>query len=513
MATYLYRLGRWSYDRRRTVLALWLAVLVGVGALAAAFGGTTNNKFEVPGTESQQAQELLEQQLPGSQRLLRPCRLRGAFGRDARRGTGRRRRVADGGVRSRGGLPRLRGSSPARTARSATPTSSTPPRRARSPTRRARSSRRRRRARDSRPAGRVLRRHRRRGGRARLRVAGHDRRLLRAGDHAWRRCVAAGHAAADRRARRRASASTSLTALSGVIDLSETAPVLATMLGLAVGIDYALFILARHRQNLGDGMRRASRRRRPSATAGSAVVFAGIDRDHRAGRPVRRQHPVPVGDGPGRRRHRRGRRARSRLTLLPALLGFAGDAARPAQPRPHAAGAARRADERPLGRLRHASSRCRAARRPALLVVVAIPATHMKLGLPDGSSEPDRHSTERRSYDLLTEGFGPGFNGPLTVVVDAPGSPAPSRRRSPSRWRRRWRASRASPPSPPPCPTRPAISSIVQVTPESGPAARRDQRPRRPACATKADELPKDAGIAAYVTGQTAINIDTAAHG
>ena len=45
-----------------------------------------------------------------------------------------------------------------------------------------------------------------------------------------------------------------LTALSGVIDLSETAPILATMLGLAVGIDYALFLLARHKQNLAGGM-------------------------------------------------------------------------------------------------------------------------------------------------------------------------------------------------------------------------------------------------------------------
>src|SRR5262245_11182838 len=66
MATYLYRLGRWSYDRRRVVLAGWLAVLVAVGALAAAFGGTKNNKFEVPGTESQQAQELLEARYPAA---------------------------------------------------------------------------------------------------------------------------------------------------------------------------------------------------------------------------------------------------------------------------------------------------------------------------------------------------------------------------------------------------------------------------------------------------------------
>ena len=55
----------------------------------------------------------------------------------------------------------------------------------------------------------------------------------------------------------------------------------------------------------------------------------------------------------------------------------------------------------------------------AVLGAVALPALHMKLGLPDGGSKPTS-STERRAYDLLTEGFGPGFNGTLTVVVDAP---------------------------------------------------------------------------------------------
>ncbi len=69
---------------------------------------------------------------------------------------------------------------------------------------------------------------------------------------------------------------TGLTALSGVVELSETAPILATMLGLAVGIDYALFILARHKQNLAGGMQTRESVAQAVGTAGSAVVFAGL---------------------------------------------------------------------------------------------------------------------------------------------------------------------------------------------------------------------------------------------
>ncbi len=54
------------------------------------------------------------------------------------------------------------------------------------------------------------------------------------------------------------------------------------------------------------------------------------------------------------------------------------------------------------------------------LIAIAGPATHLELGLPDAGSDPAT-STERRAYDLLADGFGPGFNGPLTIVVDGPG--------------------------------------------------------------------------------------------
>ena len=66
MATYLYRLGGWAFRRRKTVLCAWLAVLGLVVASAATFSGQTNDRFSVPGTESQQAQDLLEQKFPGA---------------------------------------------------------------------------------------------------------------------------------------------------------------------------------------------------------------------------------------------------------------------------------------------------------------------------------------------------------------------------------------------------------------------------------------------------------------
>ena len=87
--------------------------------------------------------------------------------------------------------------------------------------------------------------------------------------------AAGGRAAAAHRPDRRRIGVAGLTALSGVVELSKTAPILATMLGLAVGIDYALFILSRHRQNMGDGLSTREAAAQATATAGSAVVFAG----------------------------------------------------------------------------------------------------------------------------------------------------------------------------------------------------------------------------------------------
>ena len=66
MATYLYKLGAWAFGRRRLVAAAWALALAAVIAAAVGLGGTTNDKFSVPGTESQEAQELLEERYPAA---------------------------------------------------------------------------------------------------------------------------------------------------------------------------------------------------------------------------------------------------------------------------------------------------------------------------------------------------------------------------------------------------------------------------------------------------------------
>jgi RND superfamily putative drug exporter len=132
----------------------------------------------------------------------------------------------------------------------------------------------------------------------------------------------------------------------------------------------------------------------------------------------------------------------------------------------------------------------------------------MKLGLPDGSSEPTS-STERRSYDLLTEGFGPGFNGTLTVVVDAP----ELARSEQEAFGKQVASTLEDFPGvaavSPAMPNEQGDLWIVQVTPESGPATD-ETKDLVTNLREEAAQLPKDAHVSAYVTGQTAINIDTA---
>jgi RND superfamily putative drug exporter len=132
----------------------------------------------------------------------------------------------------------------------------------------------------------------------------------------------------------------------------------------------------------------------------------------------------------------------------------------------------------------------------------------MKLGLPDGGSKPTS-TTERRAYDLLTEGFGPGANGPLTVVVDAPTVAPQDQKQFAGKVADVLKDLPGVAAVSPPMQNEKGDVTIVSVTPTSSPAS--DQTKDLVALMRdKAAAIPKSQNISAYVTGTTALNIDTA---
>ncbi|MGW5326289.1 MMPL family transporter [Streptomyces sp. NPDC004014] len=221
-----------------------------------------------------------------------------------------------------------------------------------------------------------------------------------------------------------------ISALASALDLGSTTSILASMIGLAVGIDYALFIVSRYRAELAEGREREDAAGRAVGTAGSAVVFAGLT-------VVIALVGLSVVNIP--MLTKMGVAAAGTvaiavliaLTLIPALLGYAGRRIKPAGEKSRLLGGGRTPKKpgRPNMGTRWASF---VVRRPVAVLLLgviglgaaAIPAASLELGLPDDGSQPVS-TTQRRAYDLLSEGFGPGFNGPLMVVVDAKGSDHP----------------------------------------------------------------------------------------
>jgi RND superfamily putative drug exporter len=209
--------------------------------------------------------------------------------------------------------------------------------------------------------------------------------------------------------------------LSGWLTVPSITTIVGSMLGLGVGIDYALFVLARHRQNLAAGESVPDAAGRANATAGMSVLFAGIT-------VVVAIAGLQVAGIPMLTMMGWGSALivavtmLAAVTLLPGLLGLVGrrvDSARipfvkvrPVDP----AGASHTVSGRWAARVANHPARYGLAAFVVLLVLAA-PVTALRIGFSDdGNAAPD--STARNSYDLLADGFGPGFNGPLQVVVD-----------------------------------------------------------------------------------------------
>ena len=209
-----------------------------------------------------------------------------------------------------------------------------------------------------------------------------------------------------------------ITLLANAMEVSTSAPTVAAMIGLGVGVDYALFIGARYRENRSRGQDNAAALAGAMGSSGAAVVFAGgtvvvamaalaltgLGVLTSIGLATSLVVLIAVA---------------AATTLLPALLSLLGD----------------RIDTGRLLRRRRTPVRAqdsawwrfahRVSGRPwpyllaatAVLLALAAPALGMQLAFPDAGDEPTT-ATHRRAYDLLAEGFGPGVNGPLLIVAD-----------------------------------------------------------------------------------------------
>ncbi|MFD9071915.1 MMPL family transporter [Streptomyces lasiicapitis] len=294
------------------------------------------------------------------------------------------------------------------------------------------------------------------------------------------------------------------------LGLPTTTITLALMLGLAVGIDYALFIVSRYRAERAEGRPAEEAAGRAVGTAGSAVVFAGatvviaLAGLSVAGVPMLTEMglaaagTVVIG-------------VLVALTLLPALLGFFPKAVLPrahrAARQPAAAAKSKEAEEAAGSRWARF-----VIRRPVAslllsvvgLGVVAVPAMDLQLSLPGDEAQPTS-TTQRRAYDALADGFGPGFNGPLTVAIDAKKADDP--KAAVAQATKTLKATDGVVDVSPAMFNKAGDTAMVSAVPSTGPSATATKNLVK-TIRDEADKVEADAGASMLVTGQTAMNID-----
>lgn len=315
-----------------------------------------------------------------------------------------------------------------------------------------------------------------------------------------------------------------ITTLTGFVELGSTTPALGTMLGLAVGIDYALFIMSRYQSEVRAGRSLEEAAGRAVGTAGSAVVFAGLtviialvglavcNIGFLTQMGLAGAFTVAIA-------------VLISLTLLPAILGFAGDKVMKGRPRylSNADPGFRTHGRRWVEALaRHKWPALAAG--IAIAAVAAVPVTSMQLALPDDSSKPVG-SDARTAYDLISANFGAGANGPLVVVVDTAAAPDPAAAVQTATDDLQTLAGRAGSGIATVVPavtgTGPQAQQMfeqqlatvrfatITVIPTSGPSEQATKDLVAEIRATVAD-LPAETGARALVTGQTAVGVDIA---
>ncbi|AWB93764.1 MMPL family transporter [Aeromicrobium chenweiae] len=314
-----------------------------------------------------------------------------------------------------------------------------------------------------------------------------------------------------------------ITTATGFIDLGSSTPTLALMLGLAVGIDYALFITSRYRHEIHVGRSQEEAAGRAVGTAGSAVVFAGltvvialaglsvvnINFLTQMGLAAAATVAVSV---------------LIALTLLPALLGAArkrtgwGKVPFIKAPDPEDETTGKTVGRRWADLI----TKHRVKTFVGGLVVagvVAIPVASMQLALPDDGTAAEG-SGPRVAYDKIAENFGAGTNGPLLVVVDTKGAEDPAKAVDLATQKVQGIKNDVAavvPPTPDPADKKAVAAydaqlkdaqyATITVIPKSGPSDAETQ--------TLVDDMREavrtveaDTGATVYVTGQTAVGVD-----
>ncbi|MFJ6676377.1 MMPL family transporter [Actinosynnema sp. NPDC091369] len=292
-----------------------------------------------------------------------------------------------------------------------------------------------------------------------------------------------------------------VTIATGFMDLQSTTPILAAMLGLAVGIDYALFIINRYRQELRRGRDVGDAIGTAVGTAGSAVVTAGLTVVIAlaglavVGIPFLTQMGVAA--------------ALTivvavlvAVTLVPAVLGYLGRRVLPRKERAAAPAADVESDGR--GFFRGWIGAVARHRVVALLLAVvglgaiAVPVLSMETTLV---AAPAAESSQARAERMLADGFGEGFNGPLIVLFEGDDAAATAAAAIPS-----IQGAEDVALVTPPRPNADGTAAMVTVIPESGPATAATEQ----LVTDLRDRLADVDGATTYVTGATAVSVDVA---
>jgi putative drug exporter of the RND superfamily len=296
--------------------------------------------------------------------------------------------------------------------------------------------------------------------------------------------------------------------LAGQTDINTVTPILVSMIGLGVGIDYSLFIVTRFRQLLHDGLSPRDAAAEAGASAGRAVLFAGLTvAISVTGLAfIGLDFVTKLGIGSALGVLTTVLIANSLLLAVLALLGHKIDRLKVPFIKPPDDSVAGRANRKTARWARFVTSHASIVFPVGLLVVIGLAATSslVRLGAADQGTQP-KEQTSRRAYDLLAEGFGPGFNGPIPIVVDVNDDP-----QAPQRIYDRVRnlggvASAAEPQL-----NDESTVAIIFVTPDSAP---QDEETDNLVDTLRSDVVPQatqGGDAVAYVSGQTAAFKDIA---